>query len=393
MPDFSSSSFFPLLRVAPSGLSCIPDTSNTVAYPISLLGLTDSVHHDNGLSAGPRPANETHQDPFMVSIPTVEYNQLIGTSLRYGSRLILPLVKLLSETQPQQQIYNLEPEHCIETSPERESTSLLENETNDYQDRLDEWVVSQPDSANEYTPRQSSFCSVVSAGSRAESYPTNSGRRAPREGNRTICLLNLAEGTKHSDVASIVRGGQVLDIYLRYRDNTASVSFLHEADAEAFFSHVRKHDLYIKNKRVFVTWSERQFNLSDHIVRKISRGATRNLVIRKCGLNHTMKSIRDDLEHIHNLVVLKVEFASGNCYIGTNSITAAAFARTCMMSRQKYKCSRIEYDIDECCQPLDQEPFRRPSRAKPPPAVKERRPSTTTNRFNLLDMNHDDDEA
>ncbi|CAG9993321.1 unnamed protein product [Clonostachys byssicola] len=462
MPDFSSSSFLTLPRAAvlclPTGsalppelrpsATCIPITFNTVANPLSLLGLSDSVHHDNGLSAGPRPAIEAHRDPLMVSIPTVEYNQLTRTSRRYGqsvpershlclkslssphvfvnllnfsrlcanlilggtdeetiaplfaylisqgSRLTRLVVKLLSEAQPQEGIDNLEQEHCFETSPESESTSPtspLENESNGYHNRLGEWVVSQPDPPNEYPPRQSSFGSYVSTGSRAESYPVNSGRRAPREGNRTISLSNLAEGTTHQDVANMIRGGQVLDIYLRYRENTASVSFLREADAKAFMSHVRKHDLYIKQKRIDVTWNERQFTLSDHIVRKISSGATRNLVIRKCGLNHTVKSIREDLEHIHNLVVLRVEFARGDCHISTNSVTAATFARTCMMSRLKYKGSRIEHDVDECCQPLDQAPFKRLSRPKP--AVKERRPSTTTNRFNLLDINHSDDEA
>ncbi|CAI6085337.1 unnamed protein product, partial [Clonostachys chloroleuca] len=417
----------PLYRLSlrPSAI-CIPNTFNTIANPLSLLGLTDFVHHDNELSAGPRPANEAHRDPLMISIPTVEYNQLTRTSRRYGqsvsqrSRLYLntlspppaflnPLnfsrlcanlilggtdeetIALLSETQPRDGIDNLEREHCFETTPESESTSPLENESNSYQNRLGEWVVSQPDPPNEYPPRQSSFGSYASTGSRAESHPINSKRRAPREGNRTIGLSNLAEGTTHLDVANMIRGGQVLDIYLRYRENTASVSFMHGADAKAYMNHVRQHDLYIKQKRIDVSWNERQFILSDHIARKISSGATRNLVIRKCGLNHTVKSIREDLEHIHNLVVLRIEFARGDCYISTNSVTAATFARTCMMSRLKYKGSRIEHDVDECCQPLDQVPFRRPSRPKP--AVKERRPSTTTNRFNLLDMNHSDDEA
>ncbi len=43
--------------------------------------------------------------------------------------------------------------------------------------------------------------------------------------------------------------------------------------------------------------------------------------------------IRDDLEHIHNLVVIKVEFVGSSCYIRTNSVHNAMFARTCMMSR------------------------------------------------------------
>lgn len=50
-------------------------------------------------------------------------------------------------------------------------------------------------------------------------------------------------------------------------------------------------------------------------------------------LTHTRQGIKDDLEHIHNLVVIKVEFVGGSCYIKTNSVHNAMFARSCMMSR------------------------------------------------------------
>jgi hypothetical protein len=39
------------------------------------------------------------------------------------------------------------------------------------------------------------------------------------------------------------------------------------------------------------------------------------------------------MDHIHNLVVIKVEFLGASCYIKTNSVHNAMFARTCMMSR------------------------------------------------------------
>lgn len=62
-------------------------------------------------------------------------------------------------------------------------------------------------------------------------------------------------------------------------------------------------------------------------------GATRNLVIRRYDPRITEQTIRDDLDHIHNLVIIKVEFVGGSCYIRTNSVNNAMFARTCMMSR------------------------------------------------------------
>lgn len=174
-----------------------------------------------------------------------------------------------------------------------------------------------------------------------------------RQCARSLLLCNLAEGTTHGDVTEAVRGGQLLDIYLRPHDRTAAVSFLQAADARAFFDHVRRHDLYIKYKRVSirrisllrlvicdvdvrqvdVRWNNHQFILPGHVASKIGSGASRNLVIHRCDPRLTEAAIRDDLEHIHNLVVIKVELMGGNCYIKTNSVHNALFARTCMMSR------------------------------------------------------------
>lgn len=47
----------------------------------------------------------------------------------------------------------------------------------------------------------------------------------------------------------------------------------------------------------------------------------------------TEKSLREDLEHIHRLEVLKVEVSNGVCYVETNSIELAQVARACMQSR------------------------------------------------------------
>lgn len=71
-----------------------------------------------------------------------------------------------------------------------------------------------------------------------------------RQCARSILLSNLAEGTTHADITEVIRGGQLLDIHLRPHDRTSAVSFLMAADARAFFDHVRRHDLYIRHKRV-----------------------------------------------------------------------------------------------------------------------------------------------
>jgi hypothetical protein len=67
---------------------------------------------------------------------------------------------------------------------------------------------------------------------------------------RTILLSNLPEGVTHANLVDAIRGGMLLEIYLRTHDRVASVSFLEEAHAQEFYRHVKRHDLYIGGKRV-----------------------------------------------------------------------------------------------------------------------------------------------
>ncbi|EXF82223.1 hypothetical protein CFIO01_03157 [Colletotrichum fioriniae PJ7] len=206
--------------------------------------------------------------------------------------------------------------------------------------------------------------------------------RFERLATRTVLISNLAEGTTHADVVGVVRGGQLLDIFMRPYDRTAHVSFLHGPDAAAFIEHTRRHDLYIRQKRVDVRWSDRHFTLPGHVANKLSIGASRNLILRRCDPKLTEEEIRDDMEHIHNLVVIAVSFRGGSCYINTNSVHNAMFARTCMMSRFKYKGSKIEWDVDECAQPLPTESHRVQTQVPPT-----RRPmNPMANRFELLKL-------
>ena len=76
-------------------------------------------------------------------------------------------------------------------------------------------------------------------------------KRTPsRSCARTILISNLSERASHVDVTNAIRGGPLIDIYLRQKDRSATVSFLYEEDSRAFFDHVRRHDLYICQKRV-----------------------------------------------------------------------------------------------------------------------------------------------
>ncbi|TWU74779.1 hypothetical protein ED733_006075 [Metarhizium rileyi] len=214
--------------------------------------------------------------------------------------------------------------------------------------------------------------------------PTSKPTVAPTA-TRTVQLLHLAEGTTIADVTTVVRGGLLVNIYSRARQNSVALSFLHSSDAHAFYHHVQANGLYIKNSKVDVRWDDRQFVVAGHVAHKIALGACRNLVIRDCKPNLSEQEIRNDLEHIHSLVVVQIQFIGGHCFISTNSVAAAMFARTCMMSRLKYKgTSRIEWGVDECAQPLHTMSVR--TQKLVASAAARGTISSTSNRFQLLSL-------
>ncbi|OAA44877.1 RNA recognition motif containing protein [Metarhizium rileyi] len=84
--------------------------------------------------------------------------------------------------------------------------------------------------------------------------PTSKPTVAPTA-TRTVQLLHLAEGTTIADVTTVVRGGLLVNIYSRARQNSVALSFLHSSDAHAFYHHVQANGLYIKNSKVpLPTW-------------------------------------------------------------------------------------------------------------------------------------------
>ncbi|KAH0490183.1 hypothetical protein TgHK011_001663 [Trichoderma gracile] len=201
---------------------------------------------------------------------------------------------------------------------------------------------------------------------------------------RSVQLLNIPEHATYADIVAVVRGGIVFDLSIARRAGTATITFAEISSAAAYYAHVRENDLYIKSKRVEIRWADRFQTLHEHFTKRIANGATRNLVMRKCNASHTEASIRKDLEHIHNLKVVGIDFCDGNCHISTNSVPSSMYARTCMMSRLKYKGCRIEWDIDECAQPLSQMPVMSRRRTPFPVAPVARSVRTTSNRFQLL---------
>lgn len=117
---------------------------------------------------------------------------------------------------------------------------------------------------------------------------------------------------------------------------------------------------------------------------------SRNLVIRGTSSKRLSEgTIRDDMEHIHNLVIIDVVVRGLDVYVATNSVRSCMFARTCMMSRLPYKGLCIEWYDDECAGPLPFEIRRSKFTSKPkqPLSSTKRMPlkrEPLVNRFNLL---------
>jgi hypothetical protein len=79
--------------------------------------------------------------------------------------------------------------------------------------------------------------------------------RVTTHDQRTILITNLPERTTHKDLAGIIRGGRLLDIFLR-NDRTATISFV-EGAAE-FLAYAKRTDIYLHMKRVSTSSIETQ---------------------------------------------------------------------------------------------------------------------------------------
>ena len=209
--------------------------------------------------------------------------------------------------------------------------------------------------------------------------------------DRSVVLRGISPFTTLADIAKAVRGGIVLNMFLRHREKSAYVAFVEPLVAEKFVMHCRRNDMYIKGKRIEVYWDDKQHYMQAHTARRIhNNGATRNLVVRFPPPDTTPESIKEDLEHIDRLEIVSCEMKNGHAFISTNGVHHAVTAKTCMQSRRKYKHGRIDFYADECDQPL-------PDIVKKPYNKREHSPSkrksntiSHMNRFALL--NDADDE-
>ena len=68
--------------------------------------------------------------------------------------------------------------------------------------------------------------------------------------DRSIMIRGLSPSTTLADITKVVRGGIILNMYIRERDRTAFISFVEPLAAEKFVMDCQRNDLYLKGKRV-----------------------------------------------------------------------------------------------------------------------------------------------
>lgn len=69
-------------------------------------------------------------------------------------------------------------------------------------------------------------------------------------GNRTLFFSRLPEKVTYSSFLEVIRGGMVVDAWMKPGDHCGSISFLHPQSAEAFYRYAKKNDVYIDGRRV-----------------------------------------------------------------------------------------------------------------------------------------------
>ncbi|KAI9723128.1 MAG: hypothetical protein M1828_004376 [Chrysothrix sp. TS-e1954] len=200
----------------------------------------------------------------------------------------------------------------------------------------------------------------------------------------TVLLSNLPYDVTHRDITSVVRGGKLIDIWLPRPERTAIVTFA--SGASEFLQYARRTDLYVQDRKIVAAWSERQYTIAQHLAQKAAKGTSRNLVVRGGAARLTEERIREDLDHIHNCVIIAVITKGLDIFISTNSINNAMFARSCMSSRAAYKGLRIDWYPDECAEPIPTSSWTKPTGRKADSKPSNTKSASIVNRFDLLEI-------
>jgi len=97
------------------------------------------------------------------------------------------------------------------------------------------------------------------------SVPRIEKKRYAREEQRTILAKNLSDRVTHKDITDFVRGGLILDIYLRSNDRSASISFLEGSAAHDFMNYAKRNDIYVHGKRVGLIKYQARWTRADRV--------------------------------------------------------------------------------------------------------------------------------
>lgn len=204
---------------------------------------------------------------------------------------------------------------------------------------------------------------------------------AKENGNHGVALRGLAEQTTLRDVASVIRGGLILNMWLRPVYRSAHVVFVDSQAAQKFCAYARKNDIYLLGKRIEVSLDQNPYYIATHVAHRIAQGATRNLCIVNAKADITESTIRRDLEHIYRLEVVEVVAHSGDVYISLNAVHHALTAKNCLASQLRYKGTKIEFYDDECAQDLPKPTF---NRVPTGPLIPPKKNNSMSNRFEML---------
>ena len=77
--------------------------------------------------------------------------------------------------------------------------------------------------------------------------------------NRTVALKNLPERATHLDIVASIRGGALVDVFLRSRERMASATFADARAASDFLSYAKGRNVYILGKLVLTATSFPRF--------------------------------------------------------------------------------------------------------------------------------------
>jgi hypothetical protein len=107
-----------------------------------------------------------------------------------------------------------------------------------------------PDDQSQVTTGDQSSTNVSHGGVQQWQYQNQPQAGYPRICKRTLIISDLPDGTCYADLTGAIRGGKLLNIFLKTDSEWAFVSFLREEDATRFYNHAINHGVFVKTTRV-----------------------------------------------------------------------------------------------------------------------------------------------